>query len=364
MNSSYGTPPLRTLKLESTESERNVKLRTEAVFALAAIMGASFSVPMAAQAQDAVAEPEFAADFQMKRCVNMGNALEAPNGATWGKLYSKEDYERIAAAGFDTVRIPVRWNDYTGPAPEYRIHPDFAEVVDNNIRWALSNDLNIVLNIHHFDELMENPAEQMERFGKLWDQISLRYSKLPKSVWFEVLNEPHKELKGKVMRQMQALALATIRRDNPDRIVMLGGEEWSGINSLATNLASDDPNVVYTFHYYDPFGFTHQQATWLGDDMPKGKRGWGSSEDKAELANAIGIATAFRDAVKRPVFLGEFGVNGPVDNKQRVKWAGAVKTAMEEADIPWCLWSYGNTFALYSDENGWDADMLKALTSD
>ncbi|MEL6531397.1 MAG: cellulase family glycosylhydrolase, partial [Pseudomonadota bacterium] len=84
-----------------------------------------------------------AADFQMKRCVNMGNALEAPNGAPWGRLYSEEDYARIAAAGFDTVRIPIRWSDYTGPAPTYRIHPDFAEVVDNNIRWALRNDLNV-----------------------------------------------------------------------------------------------------------------------------------------------------------------------------------------------------------------------------
>ncbi|MEL7446340.1 MAG: hypothetical protein AAGK02_11090, partial [Pseudomonadota bacterium] len=64
-----------------------------------------------------------AADFKMKRCVNMGNALEAPNGAPWGRNYAKEDYERIKVAGFDTVRIPVRWSDYTGPAPSYRIHP-------------------------------------------------------------------------------------------------------------------------------------------------------------------------------------------------------------------------------------------------
>ena len=52
-----------------------------------------------------------AASFEMKRCVNMGNALEAPSGAPWGRLYSQEDSARIAAAGFDTVRIPVRWSD-------------------------------------------------------------------------------------------------------------------------------------------------------------------------------------------------------------------------------------------------------------
>ena len=122
------------------------------------------------------AAPSVAQDFQMKRCVNMGNALEAPNGAPWGRLYSEADYARIAEAGFDTVRIPIRWSDYTGPAPTYRIHPDFAEVVDNNVRWALKNDLNIVLNIHHFEEIMEQPESQMERYRAIWDQISLRLS--------------------------------------------------------------------------------------------------------------------------------------------------------------------------------------------
>ena len=327
-------------------------------------LAAVLPIALASTGATAQEPPTIAADFEMKRCVNMGNALEAPNGASWGRLYAKEDYERIAAAGFDTVRIPVRWSDYTGPAPAYRIHPDFAEVVDNNIKWALKSGLNIVLNIHHFEEIMETPATQKERFRAIWDQISLRYSKLPNNVWFEVLNEPHKNLKGKEMRQLQALALQIIRGDNPERTVILGGEEWSGITSLATNLSTDDPNVVYTFHYYDPFNFTHQQANWLGDDMPKGKRGWGSSEDKAELARAVDTATVFREAVKRPVFLGEFGVNSPVDNNERVEWAGAVKTAMEAADIPWCLWAYGNTFALYTDENGWDEDMLSALTKE
>jgi len=346
----------------------DAKIGWGAACAAALIGGFVWAGAMPLAAQDAGPEgaqtsAPIARDFQMQRCVNMGNALEAPNGAPWGRLYTQEDYARIARAGFDTVRIPVRWSDYTGPAPDYRIHPDFAELVDNNIRWAIAHDLKVVLNIHHFDEIMEDPDTQRARFAALWDQVSLRYSRLPDTVWFEVLNEPHKNLKGAQMRQLQALGLRIIRRDNPTRIVILGGEEWSGIGSLGTNLSTDDPNVVYTFHYYDPFNFTHQQAQWLGENMPRGTRGWGSGADKEELANAAAIAAAFREAVGRPVFLGEFGVHSPVDPAERVEWVGAVKTAMEGADIPWCLWSYGNTFALYDDATGWDEAMLAALTS-
>lgn len=321
---------------------------------------AGLALPATAQ------EPEtaIAADFKMKRCVNMGNALEAPNGAPWGRLYAAEDYARIKQAGFDTVRIPVRWSDYTLSAPEYRIRTDFAELVDQNIEWALANKLNIIINVHHFDELMAEPETQVDRFRALWSQISARYAGLPANVWFEVLNEPHTNLKGPEMRSLQRQAIELIRGDNPSRIVILGGEEWSGIRTLGSNLWSDDPNLVYTFHYYDPFSFTHQKAKWLGEDMPKGTRSWGSKADRSELAAAVETARAFRKATGRPIFLGEFGANSPIDNAQRVKWAGAVRNAMEEANIPWCLWSYGNTFALYSNKRGWDEAMLEALTGD
>ena len=310
----------------------------------------------------AQAQGEATAKFTAKRCVNMGNALETPKGFDWGgRPYGEEDYRRIAAAGFDTVRIPVRWSDFTGPAPRFRIHPDFAEVVDRHLQWATDAGLNVVLNVHHFEEIMVDPASQMERFRAIWTELSERYAGLPTNVWFEVLNEPHKELKGPAMRQAQAQALAIIRKKHPERIVILGGEEWSGIRSLGTNLSTDDRNVVYTFHYYDPFDFTHQQADWLGDDMPKGKRDWGSKPDRSELARAVETAVAFREATGRPVFLGEFGVHSPVTASERHEWAGAVAEAMGDAGIPWCLWSYGNTFALYSDEKGWDRAMLEAL---
>jgi endoglucanase len=334
-----------------------------AILALSTLGASAYAGTASADAPQDNADQTTKAAFSMKRCLNMGNALETPANETWGgRLNTAEDYQRIADAGFDTVRIPVRWSAYLNKDSNYTIHPEFAKIVDQNIINANKAGLNVILNVHHFDELMNNPGEQMARFRAIWDQISLRYSKLPDSVWFEVLNEPHTNLSGKAMRQLQAQAIAIIRRDNPERIIILGGEQYSNIRTLASNLAPPDDNIVYTFHYYDPFNFTHQEATWLGDATPKGKRGWGSKADKEELANAVSIAVAFRDAINRPVFLGEFGANDPIDNAERVEWAGAVKTAMEQANIPWCLWSYSNTFAAYKDESGWDQDMLKALT--
>lgn len=328
----------------------------------AAIMATALSAPAQAQAQDA--DAPIASAFQMKRCVNMGNALEAPSHAAWGRHYTRDDYQRVAAAGFDTVRIPMRWNDYLGPRPGFLIHPAMYETVEQQLEWANEAGLSIILNVHHFDELMDNPEEQMPRFRAIWRQLAERYAALPDTVWFEVLNEPHKNLSGQVMRTMQAEALAIIREYDADRIVIMGGEDYSGIRTLGSNIFTQDTNTVYTFHYYDPFNFTHQGASWLGDAMPQGERGWGSAEDRAELAAAVTTATTFSDAVKRPIFLGEFGANATIKAADRVRYNDAVAKAMEDAGIGWCLWSYANTFALYTDAGGWDQPMLDALTDD
>ena len=49
-------------------------------------------------------------DSPVDRCMNLGGALEAPNEGDWGYTIRAEDLETIKAAGFDTVRLPVRWD--------------------------------------------------------------------------------------------------------------------------------------------------------------------------------------------------------------------------------------------------------------
>ncbi len=337
-----------------------MNLRRLSVYcAVSTLALAACAVSPASLADDPI--PQIVA-FDMQRCVNMGNSFEAPAGEPWGKPINPDDFETIRAKGFDTVRIPVRWTDYMTDAPEYAIDPDFLAKVDTAVTAALAADLNVILNMHHNEEIVEDPAAAMPAYEAAWVQISDHFSDAPDSLWFETLNEPHNALKGDLTRQTQTRGVEIIRKANPDRIIILGGDEWSGIKTLDTNIAPPDDNIVYTFHYYDPFDFTHQKAFWLGDSMPKGDRSWSSAADREQLREAGQIASEYRKKTNRPIFAGEFGANAPIDNAERVKWAEAVRIEMEANDIPWCLWSYSNTFELYDNEaESWDMDMLAAL---
>lgn len=299
--------------------------------------------------------------FKTKRCMNMGNALDAPKEGQWGHTIEANSFKVIAEAGFDTVRIPVKWSAHTNGAPGYKINERFFRRVTDVLNQALANDLQIILNIHHFDELNEAPEENFDKFIALWEQIATRYKDLPESVYFEVINEPNGNFKGDLMRKIVAQGFKKIRESNPTRIVIMGGDDWSGIKSIPTIPAIDDPNQVYTFHYYDPFPFTHQKASWT-DLKNSGKVNWGSSADKAELRAAARYARKVQEETGIPLFLGEIGAYEKAPYADVVNYTRETRKAFEGAGISWCVWNFTATFPFYdTDKKKWDKNKLDAL---
>ncbi|MEL7296407.1 MAG: glycoside hydrolase family 5 protein [Pseudomonadota bacterium] len=299
--------------------------------------------------------------FNTQRCINMGNALDAPEEGAWGHTIQASSFEAIAKAGFDTVRIPIRWSAHTGGAPDYRIDETFFSRVTAVIHQALDNDLQVIINIHHFDELNSDPEKAREKFVALWSQIASRYQDLPETVYFEVVNEPNDAFKGDLMREIVTEGFWKIRESNPTRILIMGGDNWSGLRTLDTIPTIDDPNQVHTFHYYDPFKFTHQKASWT-NLKDSGVVRWGSAQDRAELAKAAADAKAAQDALGFPVFLGEIGAYQKAPYDDVVNYTYETRKAFEAAGIRWCVWSFTATFPFFDAEaEQWDTQKLGAL---
>lgn len=299
-------------------------------------------------------------DFSVKRCVNMGNALDAPNKGDWGHTIDLDNFARIRSAGFDAVRLPVRWSAHLGEGN--RIEQVFFDRVDEVLNAALGADLHIVLNIHHYDALMDNPRANYETFLHIWQQLSTYYQDLPAQVSFEVMNEPNGAMRGDTMRRFQKEAIAVIRRTNPTRTLILGGENWSSIRTLETNFMSPDPNVIYTFHYYDPFDFTHQNAPWTGPDGPKETKTWGTASQRRTLRNDMLRAKRFAKKTGRALFLGEFGAYEAAPRAGRLSYMQAVRVEAETAGLGWCAWNFTATFPLFDDtRKTWTPGYLKAL---
>lgn len=315
-------------------------------------------------ASPAISAPTAPAQLPTGMCINAGNHLETGGDSKWGgKKLEASDFRIIKSAGFETVRIPVNWFKHIDKTASNRIDPDWLVLVEKRVDEALESGLNVILNSHHFEEVYTHPAEGGKILADVWGQIAARLANRPKDrLWFEIENEPHRNLNNGNLIEALGPSLARIRLTNPDRPVIIGGEGYSSVDSLATLELPDDPNLYPTFHYYEPFDFTHQGAGWAGDPPPPLGRVYGEPADVVRLQDDVEKVRRFIARTGKVPFLGENGAYDIIPLEQRVAYHRAVADAFAPVGIRPCVWAYTNTFSFYDSQSGkWNRGMKEAI---
>ncbi len=298
------------------------------------------------------------------RGMNLGNALEAPNEGDWGVWLQPEYFALVKNAGFDFVRIPMRWSNHASNSPPYSIESGFMSRAEWAVDQALGQGLSVVMNIHHFDDLTSDPGGQRGRFLGLWTTISERFKDKSPKLMFELLNEAKDQLGGIRLNQLLIEAIGVIRKANPNRMVIAGGGTWNsidGLNELA--LPANDPNIMATFHYYEPFQFTHQGADWVnGSSAWMGKKWTGTESEQSAIRNALDRAASWGKANNRKVLMGEFGAFSKADMDSRTRWTAFVARESEKRGMAWSYWEFCSGFGAWDpDANAWRKPLLQSL---
>jgi endoglucanase len=327
-----------------------------------AFLAACSSSPAATDRPDA-GTGAFAMNERLGRGVNFGNALEAPSEGEWGVTLDALHFQRTAEAGFETIRLPVRWSAHADASPPYAIDRDFFERVDWAIDRALENGLNVMLNVHHYEELVDDPSAHRERWLAIWRQVAARYADRPDSVVFELLNEPYAQLDASLWNGYLRDGLAVVRETNPVRNVVVGPVSWNNTNALPALDLPDDDHLIVTVHMYEPFRFTHQGAGWVdGSDPWLGTEWNGTAEDRAFVTEILERAAAWGEEHERPIFVGEFGAYERADMESRARWTEWVARESERLGMSWAYWEFMAGFGLYDrDNDSFRAPLLEAL---
>src|SRR5262249_38725835 len=216
--------------------------------------------------------------------------------------------------------------------------------------------LSVIINVHHYYEMDSDPNQHFPRLLGLWKQIAVHFRSRPAQVIFELLNEPHDKLSDEVWSPMIAQLLKVIRETNQDRAIIVGPAPRNGSDGLENlNLPAEDRRLIITFHYYNPFHFTHQAAVWVNDSEKwKGETWRGTQAQAAALAMDFDKAAGLGRFHGRPLFLGEFGSYQEADMKSRIHWTRAVRQAASQRRIAACYWEFGAGFGLFDPKaNRW-----------
>jgi endoglucanase len=217
-------------------------------------------------------------DAQGRRVVLRGVAF---GNQVWSDVriprqhHAEVDYQRVAEMGMNSVRFYLNYRTLEADETSGRFLADGWQWLDDNVAWARRHGIYLVLNLHvppggyqsngKGKELWENPQAQA-RFVALWRAIAARYRGEPVIAGYDLLNEPVVTKSPEQWRGLAERAIRAVREVDPEHAIFL--ERY---NAIAGDWREDrdrnflrvsDPNVVYEFHFYKPFHFTHQSADW------------------------------------------------------------------------------------------------------
>src|SRR5512133_2583583 len=321
------------------------------------------------------------------RGINLGNALDAPREGLWGVTLHQYMFQVIKDAGFDSIRLPVKWSAYADEEAPYTIDPEIFDRVDWAVAHALTRGLRIVVDIHHYgntDEegIYDQPEKHHERFLAMWKQSAEHYKDYPKELYLEVLNEPRQKLEP-LWNEYMLEAVKVIRESNPGRTLVVGGIWWNKWDALPrVEWPESDQNIIATFHYYNPYCFTLQdgqnwepacvipsdtkrkpkpgEASWplIYPDSPAGS----DAEQRARLEQDMAKAADWSKTANRPLYMGEFGVSQGADDAARADYTAALAKAASDNGISWAYWEFSSSMGIWSAAKmEWEAPMLAAL---
>jgi len=324
-----------------------------------------------------------------------GNNADTPKERA--EFMNKSDIKWLADQGFDHVRIPV---------DEVNLYDENGMKRDSNwlllrelLGWVQEEEMRAIFDlhnvrVHNFDTeiktLFTQDSPRMQ-FLELWTKLQQELRQYPTDfLAYEILNEPVPK-DPEDWNELFAEVYKNIRQTEPQRVIVLGATNYSNVSAFPElEVPARDSNIILTFHFYEPYIFTHYKTTWsahtnyVGQSEYPGKTFYTDQAekqvskknlrkmqsqiqyaDRSVLDSLIRIATKRADELQLPLYCGEFGVfkRGP-SPKFRYNWYRDVTDILRTHGIPFANWDYKaqDEFGLRLEEGLPDKELIEIMT--
>lgn len=355
--------------------------------------------PPSQQAQRLVA-PRLAS---LSRGINLSHWMwypQAQGEPARRTFITASDLKQLVGVGFTHVRLPFE-PDWIWDAGAHAFNAAALAEYEDATQRCLDAGLAVIIDAHWSRTPWIKPGEpaheaRMGELERMWIALATHAKQLDSERTFlEIVNEPH-DIAADAWAESQTRIARAIRDAAPDHTIVATGASWGSIDGLLELEPLDDPNVVYTFHFYEPHNFTHQGASWgfppwkdmrdvpwpgqrvelerIADTFPQPSRDalrWSARDGGADpwtpeaLDARIERVHQWSLTHKRPIYCGEFGAHRPTAPRDaRLAWTRALASSLNNRSIGWAMWDYVGGFAIADGEPGartLDTDLCAAL---
>lgn len=307
-----------------------------------------------------------AMNARLGKGINLGNSWDSDgknckDDNCWGNAIDDGDFKIIKDAGFNSIRLPVRWQRYSN-YETHTVDPEILAGVKEDVRLAIDQGLVVLLDFHHYVELNtlgggahRKKADTLELFEKekqhfvaLWTQIASEFEEFPDTMLvYDILNEPtipNKDLVNDVLLS----AYAAIRAASPGKTIMFESYNAAKFAQLSILELPADGNIIYSGHYYDPYTFSHQGHGYdcLGDAAYSSNAA-SDFMGYAKLGMQLYPDVSGKDFI--PMNVGEFGISGSTNwecgadapsDAAKAKWASETIKAAQKYNMSFHYWGF------------------------
>jgi endoglucanase len=354
-----------------------------------------------ASAQPAATDPAFARAQHLRHGINASIWFaQHPGDYSVDRLRTfttADDIALMAKLGFDHVRLSVDADPLTAWQKGQSDGAAFTTELDRVVKTIVDDHMTVIVDIHpesKYKAPLKQGTASVQQFTSLWRALATHFAETdPEHVYFEIMNEPEQDDLYR-WQGIESAVAAAIREAAPHHTIIVAGGHWSGLEDLLALQPIALDNVIYTFHDYEPFPFTHQGATWTDgrvqplraipypsspeDITPKlteesdlgsqfflnqyGLNRW----DAFRVENTIEFAAKWGKLHNVPVYCGEFGVlRDYAPPEMRAQWLHDMRVAFEKNNIGWAMWDYQTNFGVVTKKDGGpaipDDQIVKAL---
>ncbi len=194
--------------------------------------------------------------------------------------HNEEDFKRVKDMNMNAIRFYINYRTFESDNNPYQYKQIGWDWLDKNIAWAKKYNVYLIINMHApqggyqsqgTGDNLWNVVENQNRLSALWKKIAEKYKDEKQIIGFGLVNEPVPTNSKMQWQQLAQRIITDIRKVDQNHVIFIEKPIYiKGVNAEDEDLnfpSLTDENIVYEFHIYDPYLYTHQLLDFakLGD---------------------------------------------------------------------------------------------------
>ena len=279
--------------------------------------------------------------------------------------------------GFSSIRLPIAFNNFLNHSTN-KLSTRFLKQLKTIHKLVASKNMSLIIvdfygQANKCDDIIIDESEH----ACFWRQILAEFYGLDYDhLFFDMYNDPILDIKKWDSSKNNLIKI--LRPLDLNRYWILSCSNYCDIDALTQmKIVLNDDKIIYSFHFFKPYEFTHQGAPWdsaktrlkglpypySSTDMPLRPEGplntslqynydhYFEKANKTFINQSIRRAYDWMIANKVPVICTETGTIKTIPLKYRENYFNDVLGIMKNYGIPTMIWDLDQSFGIIDKQN-------------